>query len=162
MARTGFALGSPVGSQFGPINIPAGTEIAGVEAAEQAGHGVVDVRIQYRKNDGTPLPGTGNQTGWAVGLAGNADFIGSILIPADEVFSGLWVQAQAGFGVVNLRLKKRKRLDGSAAPDSQLATSNMHQDAVGEVETPPGSNPEGIVVKVQSSFGVVDMAVEYQ
>lgn len=161
MARTGFALGSPNGVLVGPITIPNGTEVAGVEAAEQHGYGIVDVRLHFRRNDGTPLPGTQNCTGWVAGLWQSAQFIGFIPIPADEVLSGFWVQEQHGFGVVNFRLKKRKRADGSSTPVSTLVCSNMNQNSSGEVEIPPNTTSEGVVVKVQAGYGIVDMAVEY-
>jgi hypothetical protein len=162
MATTGFALGSPNGDKMGPITIPNGTEISGVEGAEQYGFGIVDVRLHFRKNDGTPLPGTGNQTGWVAGLSGNANFIGFIPIPSDEVFSGLWVQEEFGFGVVNFRLKKRKRSDGASTPLSPFVSANMNQNASGEVEIPLNTIAEGITVRVQAGYGVVNMAVEYR
>jgi hypothetical protein len=161
VARTPYALGNPNGNEFGPITIPNGTEIAGIDGAEQFGFGIIDVRVQFRKNDGTPLPGTGNQTGWATGLWQSANFIGSIPIPSDEIFSGFWVQEQFGFGVVNFRLKKRKRANNSETPLSALVCGNMGQNNTGEVEIPPNTKADGVIVKVQDGYGVVNMAVEY-
>jgi hypothetical protein len=162
MGRTGYAIGNPQGQEFGPITVPSGTEVAAVEGAVQSGYGVIDLRLHFRKGDGTSLPGTGNQTGWAVGLVGNADFIGTIQIPAEDVFTGFWVQNQDGDGVVNFRLNTRTRSDGSECPLSSFVCGNMNQTAAGEAEIPSGTVADGAIVKVQSGFGIVDMAVEYE
>ena len=58
MARTGYAFGSPSGTEYGPLILPTGTEIAAIEAAEQYGYGLIDLRIHFRNDDGSSIPGS--------------------------------------------------------------------------------------------------------
>jgi hypothetical protein len=161
MARTGFALGNPEGVEKGPVLVEEDTEIAAVEAAEQYGYGIVDVSLHFRNMDGSSIPGS-PVSGWATGLAGNANYNGTVLIPSDEVFTGLVVIGEAGFGVVNFRIKKKKRADGSATQDSALIVPNENQNYVEEIQISAGATAEGVVVKVQNGYGIVDMAIQFK
>ena len=160
MARTGFALGNPGGVEKGPLLIPANTEIAAVEAAEQAGYGITDLRLHFRNNDGTSIPGT-PISGWITGNGPNANYIGTVLIPVDEKFAGFVVIEQAGFGVVNLRIKKMKRSDGSSLMSSALVVANQNQNNSAELDLPAGTIAEGIVCREQAGYGVIDLAIDY-
>jgi|SRR5271157_5238415 len=161
MARTNYALGSPEGVERGPELIAEGTEVSAVEAAEQFGFGIVDVRLHYRNSDGSTIP-KAPCTGWVTGLYTNASRIGMITIPKDELFAGLHVISQAGFGVVNFQLKKRKKADNSDTPDSAVIVPNMEQSGAGDCVVPRGAKGEGIYCKEQAGYGVVDMAIDYK
>jgi hypothetical protein len=161
MARTGYALGSPAGTEYGPLILPTGTEVAAIEAAEQHGYGLIDLRIHFRNADGSSIPGN-PISGWITDLAPSANFIGTILIPKDELFSGLVVVEQFGFGVVNLRIKKTKRSNGAQVSSSNLIFSNQNQNRSVEVDLPPATIPEGIICKVQAGYGIVDIAIDYK
>ena len=161
MARTAFVPGNPAGVEKGPVLVAENTEISAVEVAEQFGFGLVDVRLHFRNTDGTSIPGS-PVTGWCTGLIANANATGEILVPQDEVFAGLVVVEQAGFGVVNVRVKKRKRSNGEATPDSVLALANQNQNAVHELLLPANASAEGIVCREQAGFGVIAIAIDFK
>ena len=160
MARTGFALGNPHGIEKGPLLIPANTEISAIDVAEQAGFGVIDVRLHFRSNDGSSIPGS-PISGWLTGNFGNAGFIGTVLIPANERFAGFIVIEQFGFGVVNLRIKKVSRSTLSPVEASVLALPNQNQNRSADLDLPTGTIAEGIVGREQAGHGIVDLAIDF-
>ncbi|NEO30902.1 MAG: hypothetical protein F6K36_10820 [Symploca sp. SIO3C6] len=159
MARTPFAIGNPNGREVGPVLIPNNTEIAGIEVREQYGYGLIDTRLHFRNLDGSTIPGN-PQTSWLTNNT-NVSRTGAVLIPNDEVFIGLLVIEHHGYGIVNLRVKKRKR-DGTIADYSEFLSPNMSSTGWYDVVIPNGAVAKGITGRDQGGYGLVDMAIDFE
>ncbi len=160
MARTRYATGNPDGKQVGPVLVPTGTEIAGIVAWEQAGHGLIDACLLFRAVGGAPVPGSDTQTGRLTNNP-NAGRVGSVLLQTNEVFIGLGVAEQAGFGIVNLRMKVQDRSGGHSYL-SDPVSPNQDMGAYNEIEVTAGATAKGIVGQEQAGPGLIDIAIEFE
>jgi hypothetical protein len=159
MARTAYATGNNSGHEVGPSLVADDTEISALEVREQHGFGIIDARLHFRNEDGSSIPGN-PQTDW---LTDNdaANYTGAVILEQDELFTGLYVQVQHGFGIVNLRIKKSKR-DGTPAGFSDFVVNNGNASAFHEIDIPTGAVAKGIIAFEQAGFGLVDIAIDYE
>lgn len=134
-------------------------EISGIEVKVQHGYGVTDVRLRYRKEDGSQPAGVA-ETGWITN--GNVSVYNGVETPTDTRVVGLMVKEQAGYGVVDVRLQIQKK-DGTALdhPYTDWATGNPNVDWLKEIRVPEGSVANGIEGREQAGHGLVDLKLHY-
>ncbi|MFC4102924.1 hypothetical protein [Paenibacillus xanthanilyticus] len=145
------------GEVRGPIFVPGGHEISGVEVKEQAGFGITDIRLHFRQHD-NDTGGESQVTGWLTN--GNHNWIKDVYLPNDKLVLGIQGRVQAGFGLVDIRLIYKNK-DGSA-------TSNLFSDWVtnndgveSEALVPDGTYTWGIEGREQAGFGIVNLRLVY-
>jgi hypothetical protein len=96
----GWACNSEEGKVL-TLKVPDDRILAGIDAIEQGGHGLVDIRLYLRNPDGTPLDEP--VTPW---VCGNDKYeLRKGRTPAKQIVVGIEAREQAGYGVVNLKLR---------------------------------------------------------
>ncbi|TKI80957.1 hypothetical protein FC699_34375, partial [Bacillus wiedmannii] len=60
MSKSDWVSTNPAGEVRGPIFVPQGKVISGIEVREQAGFGIIDLRLSYRDYNS----GDAGETGW--------------------------------------------------------------------------------------------------
>lgn len=146
------------GTLRGPVFCPNNCYVIGGEVWEQAGFGIVDIRLQFRDKD------TGDED-WTEWLCKNnqGTLRGPITVPFIDFVAGMAVEEQAGFGVIDLWLTYRERCstsDGVLTSDKFTGNPNATWHR-GPLSAPAGNFITGIEVSEQAGYGVVDIRLHY-
>ncbi|KJD42315.1 hypothetical protein [Paenibacillus terrae] len=159
MDFSNWATGNSRGHTVGPIFVPEGNEISGIEVCEQAGFGVVDVRFHFRNQNSTTSEES-QMTGW---IANNhAHNIKSVFVDNDKTVIGLQVKEAAGFGVVDIRLiYKKKNGTSTNEPFSDWVTDNPSFNWLKETLIPGEGHASGLEGREEAGFGIVDLRLVY-
>ncbi|MWC30883.1 hypothetical protein [Paenibacillus sp. MMS18-CY102] len=147
------------GEERGPIFVPDGHVISGVEVKEQAGFGITDIRLHFRKhNDDTG--GVTQVTGWLTN--GNHHWIKDEYLPNDKLVIGIQGKEQAGFGLVDVRMiYKNDNGSATSALFSEWVTKNPVDGHVTDALVPDGTYTFGIEGREQAGFGIVNLRLVY-
>lgn len=127
-------------------------EISGIEVKEQAGHGIVDIRLICSSEPRTYSDWATNNPNGTV----RSTFLGS-----DQVVIGLKGEEQAGFGIVDIHVLYRNRNGGNETITSTRLTQNQNGKENHSIWASRGKgNPiNGMIVYEQHGFGIVNFRV---
>lgn len=159
MEFSNWATGNENGHSVGPIFVPEGNEVSGIEVSEQPGFGIVDVRFHFR-NQNANTSEESQVTGW---IANNhAVGIKSVFLDNDKTIIGLEVKEAAGFGVVDIRLIYKNK-DGSSTnePFSDWVTNNPNFNYLKETLIQGDGHASGLEGQEQAGYGIIDLRLVY-
>lgn len=152
MSKSDWVSTSPAGEIRGPIFIPQGKVISGIEVREQAGFGIIDLRLSYRDYNS----GDAGETGWLTNNE-NANWVRQDDVSEQEIVIGIRTKEQAGHGLIDMQLVYKNVRDGMKSYGKWL-TGNKEQAIENEVTISEGY-VTGIEGKEQAGFGIVNLRV---
>lgn len=156
MPWTPWITRNPEGHENSPLYTPNNARLVVLEVKEQAGYGVIDMRLHYQD------PASASGTTWTAWACGNPNGISRfVAIPDGQIAVGMTVKEQAGYGVVDLKLHLRKN-DGSASDVPFSAWACNNPNGVEKFrEAPAGNVLTGLTVREQAGYGVADIRLYY-
>lgn len=146
------------GQNRGPVYIPQGAIVREVQVKEQAGFGVVDMRLGFQSAGQVGV----FYTGWVCNNPVNVN-PKTLVVPASRMLAGIDGKEQAGFGIIDIRLYFRDS-KGNVVNDalSGWACGSRAEAKHYDGRIPPGNAVVGLEAREQAGFGVVNFRLQYQ
>jgi hypothetical protein len=136
------------GREVGPIFCPY--PCFGLTITEQAGHGIVNLKLGFMYPDGTE-----GWTGWITENMGGSERK-PIRCPTGKFATGIKVREQEAKGLVNIRLIDS---DGN---DTSWATENQNGSENTPLKVPQGNAVTGIFAREQAGYEIINVKIHYQ